>query len=198
MTAGATATYLRSLLCVSPLAPPGGVDTLLTAFGLLAEDRPELRLEVVGGGPLSRALRRHADDLGLTDRVDFCGPLPPPAVRTAVHRCTMLVLPHREDRWAGACSPLLPLRVALESARPVVATPVAALPEVVRHGETGLLVPPDDPTALALAVTELLDDPEWATALGRAGRRAAVCLPDDDGDDAEPGRVQRLWRHLIG
>ena len=66
--------------------------------------------------------------------------------------------------------------VALEAAqlgRPVVASAVDGLPEVVVHGETGLLVPPDDPAALARAIAVLLDDPLRARALGAAARRRA-------------------------
>jgi glycosyltransferase involved in cell wall biosynthesis len=196
MTASAAASAVRQLLCVSPLAPPGGVDTLLTAFGLLAEDRPGLLLEVIGGGPLGRALREHAADLGLLDRVDFCGPLPPPAVRAALHRCSMLVLPHRHDPGGGSGPPPPPLRAALAIARPVVATPAAAPPDLVRHGETCLVVPPDDPTALALAMAGLLDDPDRATAMGCAGRRAVAAIPDEYLE--VPGRMHRLWRHLTG
>ena len=68
----------RRLLCVAPLVPAGGVDTLLTAFGLLADDHPELSAEVVGSGPLARVLRAHADHLGLAERVCFRGRLAPP------------------------------------------------------------------------------------------------------------------------
>ena len=58
----------RRLLCVAPLVPAGGVDTLLTAFGMLAGDHPGLSAEVVGAGPLARVLRSHADYLGLAER----------------------------------------------------------------------------------------------------------------------------------
>ena len=63
----AVGTAARPLLGVAPLVPAGGVDTLLTAFGLLAGDRPGLCLEIVGGGPLRRGLRALTTDLGLDD-----------------------------------------------------------------------------------------------------------------------------------
>jgi len=67
----------------------------------------------------------------------------------------------------------LPLTVleAMAHARPVVATPVGGTPEVVVDGETGLLVPPRDPAALAGALRRLLEDPDFARSLGEAGRR---------------------------
>jgi glycosyltransferase involved in cell wall biosynthesis len=60
---------------------------------------------------------------------------------------------------------------ALLMERPVVATRVGGMPESVRDGETGLLVPPSDPVALAAAIIQLLENRETATAFGRAGRR---------------------------
>jgi glycosyltransferase involved in cell wall biosynthesis len=185
----------RPLLCVAPLVPAGGVDTLLTAFGLLADDRPALGLEVVGGGPLSRVLRAHAQQLGLLGRVHFCGPLPAQATRAAVHRCAMLVLPHRDDGSGLRHTPPAALLDALACARPVVATSAVAPPDVVRDGETGVLVPPDDPSALAVAVAGLLDDPVRATGLAVAGSRATpgLALLDSEGN-----LLRRAWHRVSG
>ena len=83
----------RAGCCAWPPGPRGGVDTLLTAFGLLVDDHPELSAEVVGTGPLSRVLRSHADHLGLAERVRFRGRLAPPAVRGAVRGCAVLACP---------------------------------------------------------------------------------------------------------
>jgi glycosyltransferase involved in cell wall biosynthesis len=182
----------RPVLGVAPLEPAGGVDTLLTAFGLLADDRPGLCLEIVGGGPLRRALRTTAAQLGLDGTVRFCGPLNAPGLRAAVHRCAVLVLPHRAP--CGREYPLPALRHALAGARPVVATPAGAPPLLIRHGETGLLVAPDDPTALALALAGLLDDPVHAADIGLAGSRAVGVLPPvSDG-----GRLRRTWQRVTG
>lgn len=146
----------RPLLCTAPLDPSGGVATAVTAFGLLAGDRPWLRLDVVGDGPQRLELHRHVEELGLTARVTFHGRLPPRPLRSAVHGCGALLLPHHRvvpvdlDGWAPA------LRGSLACGRPVVVSdPVAR----------GLRLPPDDalvvpagvPTALAAAVVHLLD-----------------------------------------
>ncbi|MGY1637433.1 glycosyltransferase [Geodermatophilus sp. SYSU D00742] len=182
----------RPLLGVAPLEPAGGIDTLLTAFGLLADDRPGLCLEVVGGGPLRHALPALAAELGLDDAVRFRGPLPDAAVRAAVHRCAALVLPHRTP--CGREIPPPALRHALASARPVVATPAGAPPLLVRHGQTGLLVAPDDPAALALALAGLLDDPVHAAGLGVAGSRAVAVLPPA----TDGGLLRRAWQRITG
>ncbi|MGY1591466.1 glycosyltransferase [Geodermatophilus sp. SYSU D00708] len=182
----------RLLLGVAPLTPAGGVDTLLTAFGLLAGDRPGLVLEVVGGGPLGRDLRCGADHLGLDGRVRFCGALPRSAVRAAVGRNEVLVLPHRrhDDR-----EHLVPgLLDAFAAGRPVVATRPVADPLLVRHGETGLVVPPGDAPALASALADLLDHPDRAGALAAAGESAAGALPAE----GPTSPLQRLWQRVTG
>ena len=146
----------RRLLCVAPLVPAGGVDTLLTAFGMLAGDRPDLTLQVVGGGPLSRALRAHADYLGVADRVGFCGPLRAPAVRTAVRGCAVLVLPHRDDGAGAGPAADVALLEARVAGRPVVATRQAAPHLTSRVAE---LVPAGTPTVLAQALEATLGAP---------------------------------------
>jgi glycosyltransferase involved in cell wall biosynthesis len=181
------------LLGVAPLTPAGGVDTLLAAFGLLAEDRPGLFLDVVGSGPLGRELRSGADHLGLDGRVRFCGALPRSAVRAAVHRSAVLVLPHRRhDDHPGHRVP--GLLDALAAGRPVVATRPVADPLLVRHGETGLVVPPGDALALATALAEVLDSPDRVGGPAGAGRPAAGAFPAEGADS--PWR--RLWRLVTG
>jgi glycosyltransferase involved in cell wall biosynthesis len=187
--------FARPLLCVAPLVPSGGIDTLLTAFGLLADDRPGLDLEVVGEGPLSRVLRGHAQHLGLHDRVRFCSSLTAQAMQAAVHRCAVLVLPHRDDGSGRRHVPPTALLDALACARPVVATPAVAPPDVLRDGETGVLVPPDDPPALAMAVADLLDDPVRAAGMAVAGRSAptGLALLDSEGN-----LLRRAWHRVTG
>ena len=146
----------RRLLCVAPLVPAGGVDTLLTAFGMLADDHPELSAEVVGAGPLARVLRSHADYLGLTERVCFRGRLAPPAVRAAVRGCAVLVLPHRDDGAGAGPAADVALLEARVAGRPVVATRQAAPHLTSRVAE---LVPAGTPTALAQALEATLDAP---------------------------------------
>ena len=169
----------RRLLCVAPLVPAGGVDTLLTAFGMLAGDRPDLTVQVVGGGPLSRALREHADYLGVADRVGFCGPLRAPAVRTAVRGCAVLVLPHRDDGAGAEPAADVALLEARVAGRPVVATRQAA-PHLTSR-VAGSLVPAGTPTALAQALEAALDAP----------------VRTDPGDPPAAGSTRGGDRHLL-
>lgn len=188
-----TAPKPGPLLCVSRLVPKKGIDTLLTAFGLLADDRPALDLEIIGGGPLAETLPRQVHELGLDDRVRFRGPLPSADVRKALYRCSMLVLPCRIDESGDRDGLPTVLLEALACGTPVVTTHILGLPELVRDGETGLLVAPDDPVGLAVAVNALLDDPARAADLGAAGRRLVAELHDQD---ISAARLQRIWREV--
>jgi glycosyltransferase involved in cell wall biosynthesis len=135
---------------------------LLAAWPAVRAQAPGARLLVVGDGSLRAALERQARALGIADSVLFTG------FRDDVPRlleaADVLALP---SLYEGL--PLTAIEAAA-MARPVVATAVDGTPEVVRHGATGLLVPPADPRALAEALATLLRDPDRAAALGRRGR----------------------------
>lgn len=180
----------RRLLCVAPLVPAGGVDTLLTAFGMLADDHPELSAEVVGTGPQSRVLRSHADHLGLAERVWFRGRLAPPAVRNAVRGCAVLVLPHRESTAAVPAARTAALE-ALETACPVVVTPLAPHPDLLG---TGTVVPPGDPTALAQALVSVLTGTRDGAGAGPGGAGpGGARRPGADGH-----LLRRAWSWVLG
>jgi hypothetical protein len=162
-----------TLLCVARPGPENGIRTLLTAFGLLADDRPWADLEIIGAGSLSGELGAEARALGLEDRVRFRGPLPSHEVHHALRRCAALVLPCRDDGRDDSSTVVLE---AMACGTPVITTAVVGPPELVRHRVTGLLVRPDDATELAVAVDSLLDDPRRAVELGAAGRRLVARL----------------------
>jgi glycosyltransferase involved in cell wall biosynthesis len=151
----------RVLLAVSRLAPQKGIDTAARALPAIRARHPDSVLVVLGEGPERPGLEKLAQDgLLLPGRVGD--------VRAWYERAELLVHP---ARWEGFGLALLE---AMLTGRPVVASNVSSIPELVVDGETGLLVPPDDPEALAGAVNELLDDPERGQALGAAGRARAL------------------------
>lgn len=152
------------VLCVSRLVPGNGIDTLVTAVGLLADDRPGLRLEIIGDGPLDAALRGQVRELGLEDRVHFRGPLASAEVRAALSRCAMLALPRGVDTGDDRDGLPTVLLEALACRTPVVTTRVPGVPELVRDGETGLHVAPEGPIGLAVAIAALLDDRDRGAA----------------------------------
>ena len=141
----------RVLLAICRLEPQKGVDVAIRALG----DIPDAHLVVLGEGPQRAELERMADE-----RVFLPGRVPD--VAAWLRRASLLVHP---TRWEGFGLALLE---AMLASLPVVATRVSSIPEIVADGETGLLVPPDDPAALAAAVNLVLANPGSYGERGRA------------------------------
>jgi glycosyltransferase involved in cell wall biosynthesis len=131
--------------------------------GAAASGGPDWRLLIVGEGEAEQALRAQAARLGLDGRVSFLGYRSD--AREIIHACDILVLPSLLET-----QPLV-LTEAMASARPIVATAIYGIPEIVADGETGLLVPPADAAALAQALARLIAEGEQRAALGNAARR---------------------------
>ena len=142
--------------------------TLLRAARMLIDRGRAVSLHLVGSGPREPALHDLAAKLGLEQAVRFEGGRPQDAVRHIVHGLDVLVhATHSESLGMAVVE-------AMSSARPIVATDIAALREVIHDGQTGLLVPVGDAEALAGAVARLADDPSLATRLGVAARQYAA------------------------
>lgn len=139
-----------------------GFDILLTAMSQL-RDRASLILG--GDGPQAAALRQQVTELRLNDSAELTGFVAD--VPVFLGRLGIFAQPSRSEGLG------LTIVQAMAAGRPVVATRVGGIPEVVVDGETGLLVPPEDPGALAAALRRLLADPALARRLGDAGRRRA-------------------------
>ena len=148
----------RILLAVARLTPQKGIDVAIRALPLLEDDT---MLVVLGDGPERDALGRLAHELGVDHRVHLAGRVPD--VAAWLRRATLLVHP---ARWEGFGLGVLEGMLA---GLPVVASNVSSLPELVVDGETGVLVLPDDPSALALGIASALEQPQ----LGAAGRERA-------------------------
>jgi glycosyltransferase involved in cell wall biosynthesis len=158
------------VLCVARLVPKKGVDVLIEATALLRPKLPDLRVEVIGGGRMEEPLRCHAEALGLLGQIRFLGPQAWDEVEAAFRRCSMVVLACRVAEDGDRDGMPTALTEALARGLPVVSTDVAGIGELVRNGDTGLLVPPEDPAALADAIELLRRDRELAGRLGQAGR----------------------------
>lgn len=151
---------------VGKLVPRKGVDTLIEAMGLLGRRPAGAPLLVAAGiGEMRDGLERRAAELGVGDRVRFVGKIAHDDVGWWMSAGDLFVLPSLSEG--------LPTVVceAMNCGRPVVATAVDGTPEIVRDGETGILVPPGDPAALAAALAAVLDDPARARAMGEAALR---------------------------
>lgn len=150
------------IVCVARQDPAKGVDVLLRGFLGVLGAFPEAGLTLVGDGYALPANRRLAAELGLRERVQFMGLLPNAA--PYILEAAVVVLPSRREGL-----PIVALE-ALALERPVVATNVGGTPTIVIDGETGWLVPPEDPAALAEAIVTCLRDPKEAKRRARAGR----------------------------
>jgi glycosyltransferase involved in cell wall biosynthesis len=173
--------------CVCRLVPEKGLDTLLQA---LAENRAHRwHLVVVGDGPDRERLERLASRLRLAARVRWTGALPPDQVPKLWPELDVVVLPARAlPGWAEPAAHVLAEAMAHEVA--VVGTNVGATPEVI--GEAGLVVPPDDPLALAAALRRLAA-PDQRRPLAQAARARAM---QHFSDDAVAERTVAFWREI--
>jgi glycosyltransferase involved in cell wall biosynthesis len=150
------------VVTVSRLGRAKDIPTLVRAVELARQQAPDIKVEVAGGGPCLDELLDLAASLNLSGHVRFLGEVHD--VPAVLARASMFVLPSLAEG--------LPLTVLEAMARglPVIATRVGGLPELVISGETGLLVPPADPAALAAAILSLWGDPARRMAMGQAAR----------------------------
>ena len=142
------------ILCPVRLERYKGVDVLLRALP------PGAKLVIAGDGSERQSLERLA-----TPNVVFAGAVRPAAMPDQFARAEVVVLPSRAEGLPVA------LLEAMAAAKPIVATTAGGVPELIRHRENGLLVPPGDPQAMQEALTEMLKDSELRDRLGAAARR---------------------------
>lgn len=149
------------------IEPKKGLAVLLQAVAQLKEQAgtPGFQLLIVGEGPAYGGLRALSERLGIAPWVVFAGLRRD--IPGLLPLMDLFVLPSLYEGFGIA------ILEAMAAGRPVVATAVGGIPEVVVHGETGLLVPPGDPVSLADALRELLAHPERARVLGARGRERA-------------------------
>jgi glycosyltransferase involved in cell wall biosynthesis len=139
--------------------------TLLRGFARVRAQLPDARLAILGSGPLEAATRKLVSELQLEDAVTLPGRT---EIRDWLVRADVFV---HTSRWEGFGIVLLE---AMLASLPIVATRISAVPEVVVHERTGLLVEPGDLIGVATALEALLRDRDRATALGAAGHERAL------------------------
>jgi glycosyltransferase involved in cell wall biosynthesis len=163
----------RTLVCVGRLTPQKGQLVLVEAMDLLRRRGVGARLVLVGEGELRRVLEGRVKELGLTDHVEFAGWCSDRGVREHLREARCLVLPSLAEGL-----PVV-LMEAFALARPVVSTWIAGIPELVRPGENGWLVPAGSHQALADALEQVLGHPtEVLDRLGRTGRERVNAFHD--------------------
>jgi colanic acid/amylovoran biosynthesis glycosyltransferase len=177
------------VLCVGRLFPEKGQSVLLHAFARLAERGVDAELELVGYGPSEDRLKRLSQELGLSDHVAFAGAVGQDAVAEHYRAASVFCLP---SFYEGI--PVV-LMEAMASRRPVVATAVGGVRELVRDGETGFLVSPGRSDELADALERLLEDAGLRQRMGEAGRDYVAQNYDID---AVAGSLKDLFGQLLG
>lgn len=158
------------LLYVGRLVYKKGVDVLINAVRRLVGNHPTLRLTILGEGEAEASLMDLAQRLGIAGHIVFAGAHERTEVFKQMAASTVIVVPSRVEPFG-----LVTLEAALVG-RPVVASRVDGLPEVVLNHHTGLLVPPEDEDALAAAIASLLESPQECRRLGHNARQRAVSV----------------------
>ncbi len=176
----------RRILFLGRVERRKGIFPLVDAVARLAPEFPDLVLAVGGDGELP-ALRDHVDRAGVRDRVEILGFIGPEDRQRELRRATAFALPSFNEG--------LPMSIleAMAASRPVVSTPVGGIPEVVRDGQEGLLVPPGDVEALTVALRRLIADPALCGRLGAQGRATVAA---GYSTDVALERLSRLYESL--
>jgi glycogen(starch) synthase len=165
-----------------------GFDLAVRAFASVVACFPNARLTIAGDGPARVELEELARELRLNSTVDFLGWVEPERIPELMSQSTIVVMPSRWQEPFGL--------VALQGSqmeRPVVASRVGGLPEVVADGETGLLVKNEDVDGLATAIIHLIENPRIAQQMGKAGRERAQRLYSIE---AHVAAYEKLYRQI--
>jgi glycosyltransferase involved in cell wall biosynthesis len=163
--------------------------TFLRAAREILEVVPSARFCLIGSGPLEAVIRECAHRLGITAQLEFLGRLGGQALQAAVRQFRVSVLTSKSEGLPN---------VVLESmaaGRPVIATAVGGIPELIEDGVTGFLVPPEDPMSLAERIVCLLKEPSLARSMGERGRQK---VEGEFTIERMVGQFHGLYRDLLG
>ena len=181
------------LLTVARLEWHKGIDTVIRAMAAVRAAHPTARYAVAGNGDRLAAFEQLRDELGLGDVVRFLG---------VVAEDDLPALYNAADLYVGASRRVeglvegfgISLVEAAASGLAVVGGRSGGVPEAVTHGETGILVDPDDPAAVAAGINELLGNPERCKRLGAAGREAVESYYNWDRVAKDLMEIDRQYR----
>jgi len=165
-----TTNPMPRIISVGRLVAFKGFEHLIDACAELARRGFDFVCDIIGDGPLRDRLGAKIDMLNLSSRFNLLGSLPQRAVLEKIQAADIFALASVID--AQGASDVFPTVIleAMASALPVVSSRLAGIPELVMHGQTGILVSPSDTTALTQALEQLLRDAELRLRYGRAGR----------------------------
>jgi glycosyltransferase involved in cell wall biosynthesis len=167
---------IPSIMAVGRLIEKKGFTDLICACEVVRKRGREFRCRIIGEGPLEEPLRAQIDAGGWQGQVEVAGPRPQSEVRARLAGATLFVLPCIAEPSGAMDNLPTVIMEAMAAGVPVVSTQIGGIPEMVVENETGLLVSPNDPSALAGAIEKLLFDPALAKKFGQAGWERACAL----------------------
>ncbi|MBU8933935.1 MAG: glycosyltransferase family 4 protein [candidate division Zixibacteria bacterium] len=165
-----------------------GLDILLRALARAKSRIPNIKLSLAGRGEMTGELQSMVTDLNIADIVDLVGFIENKNIYKFISQHHMVVMPSRREAFGVA---------ALEAGicgRPVIASNVGGVPEVLRDGETGILIPPNDPEALAEAIMTLSQNADLMKKMGDAGH---LFVRDNFSWDRSLDMMIELYERLI-
>lgn len=160
----------REIVFVGRLVERKGVKYLIESFSQVSRSIPH-RLIIVGDGPERSHLEEMATRLGIKDRVEFTGKISDDRLSQYYKTCSFLVLPAVYDKKGDTEGLGVVLLEAMSYAKPVIASGVGGITDIVINGDNGLLVPPADPDALAQAIRKMARDGHLRKVFGRKARK---------------------------
>ncbi|HBO43930.1 MAG TPA: hypothetical protein DD670_08365 [Planctomycetaceae bacterium] len=174
------------VIAVARLNPEKGIDVLIDAFAILAEQLSNVHLVLVGDGQERRRLEKQCQKRQLNGRVHFAGYSAMPG--DLVAEADVLALSSRSEGLPNV------VLEAMAMGKPVVATTVGGVPEVIEDGISGRLVPPDQPDLLARALAELCTTPDLRKRLAASGR---LRVQEAFSIEGRAAKLQSLYQHLL-
>lgn len=151
------------IFCIAQHVEKKGLDVLLHAFEQLRHKHPSFKLVIAGDGPLRGQLQQLAISLRIDEKVEFLGQKGRSEIVKLLQGCQVFVLPSRSEPFGIA------IVEALACGKPVVATAVGGIPEVIENGKNGILVEPDNSAALADALIRVLTNQALQRLMARNG-----------------------------
>jgi glycosyltransferase involved in cell wall biosynthesis len=164
-----------SLLYVGRLNRREGISELLQALPRIIKDFPRCKLAIVGYGDLSTYVRKLSVVLGIKNHVSFFEWIPNEEMPEIYNRSDIVVVP---SLWPNPFSRTV--AEAMACGRPVIASRVEGISEMITHGKNGFLIPPNDQEALVLSIKEILDNKKLARKIGWDARREVTMKCDSD------------------
>lgn len=164
------------LVAVGRLVAKKGFATAIDAIEIVRKRGLDLHLTILGDGPLRQDLQNRIDQAGLQQFVTLMGRATQTQIVQALHRADIALAPSVRDSTGNEDAPVNTLKEAMATGLPVVATRHGGIPELVKHGENGLLVEEYDAEGLATAIADLASRPQDWAAMGKAGRARTLAM----------------------